>query len=69
MIYQTYITNENNEVVEKSDMRIICSCCGKDVTDDEEGYFGTDFFKNHTTNEKIVFPVLCNSCTRCTFRW
>ena len=68
MTFQTYKTDENGNT-EELKCRIYCSCCGKDVTDDEDGFFSTEFVKNHTTNETIIKPVLCNSCAEWAFRY
>ena len=45
------------------------SCCGEDVTDDPRGYWCSEKFENHTTDERVRYLVLCVPCFKRTFNY
>ena len=68
MTFNSYRTDENGNIIE-SENKTYCSCCGEEVTDDPRGYWTSEYFKNHMTNEKAMYLVLCVPCFKRTFNF
>lgn len=68
MIYNSCLTDKDGNVIEFEN-KTYCSCCGEDVTDDPRGYWSSEYFKNHTTNESKWYLALCSSCFKRTFNY
>ena len=67
MYVNWYRTDENEEIIEQSEMKTYCSCCGRNITD--ENKYCTEFVKCHETNEKFIQPVWCESCIKHIIRY
>lgn len=65
----TFTIMDNKGEIIESKNKTFCSCCGEDVSEDIRGYWCSESFKNHTTNEKAMYLVLCVPCFKRTFNY
>jgi len=68
MTFSSTFINEDGKIIE-TENKTYCSCCGIDVTDNPEGYWTSEYFKNHVTEGCVRYLALCNSCFERTFRF
>ena len=68
MTYSSCLTDKDGNVIE-CENKTYCSCCGEDVTDDPRGYWCSEKFENHTTDERVRYLVLCVPCFKRTFNY